>query len=226
MFNPPENLTWNAAASLLAVLLVAGFLVSWVATDLLRIGRRNYVAVLALVTGAAVILTVWATGASLSSMVTHHWRAGIVGAVATSVLLAAAMWKLPATLHRSGRELLDADVWEGLVYGVSEGVLLSGLPVFIAWQAAADAGWSISARWAAGLLASAVMTAIHHFGYWDFRGRKVVPAVIACGALSVAYVATGSMVAPILGHVIMHVVGVTKGVELPPHVRTPEPIHA
>ena len=65
-----------------------------------------------------------------------------------------------------------------------------------------------------------------HFGYWDFRGRKVVPAVIACLALSVAYLATGSMVAPILGHVIMHVVGITKGVELPPHVRTPEPILA
>jgi hypothetical protein len=226
MFNALENMSWSKSGFLLAVLLVAGFLVSWVATDLLRIGRRNYVAVLALLTAAAVTLTVWATGASLSSLVTRHWQAGIVGGIATSVVLAAAMWKLPATLHRSGRDLLDADAWEGLVYGVSEGVLLSGLPVFIAWQAAADAGWSITARWAAGLLASAVMTGIHHFGYWDFRGRKVVPAVIACGALSVAYLATGSMVAPILGHVIMHVVGITKGVELPPHVRTPEPIRA
>jgi hypothetical protein len=226
MLNSPENMTWSKAALLLAVLLLAGFLASWLVTDVLRIKRRTYVAVLALVTVAAIDLTVWAAGVPLSSLIARHWLAGVVGGIAASLVLAAAMWKLPATLHRSGRELLDADAWEGVVYGVSEGVLLSGLPVFIAWQSAADAGWSTTSRWTVALFASAAMTAIHHFGYWDFRGRKVVPAVIACLALSVAYVATGSMIAPLLGHVLMHVVGVTKGVELPPHVRTPEAIHA
>jgi hypothetical protein len=32
-----------------------------------------------------------------------------------------------------------------------------------------------------------------------------------------AVVASGSLLAPALGHVLMHIAGITRGVELPPH---------
>lgn len=226
MFNASDNMTWGTAGVVLTLLFIGGFLVSWVTTDVAQIGRRRYIGVLALATVPAIALTAWAADTPLSSLIADHWPAGIVGGVATSGVLAVAMWKIPATMHRSGRELIDADAWEGVIYGTAEGILLSGLPVYVAWQAAADAGWNTASRWVAALVASAAMTAIHHFGYWDFRGRKVIPAVIACLVLSVGYIATGSMIAAILGHVLMHVAGVTKGVELPPHVRTTHPTHA
>ncbi|HLF39936.1 MAG TPA: hypothetical protein VI854_00540 [Acidimicrobiia bacterium] len=42
-----------------------------------------------------------------------------------------------------------------------------------------------SAGWAASLGAGAAMIAVHHFGYWDYRGRAVLPAVAGCSLLSV-----------------------------------------
>ena len=103
--------------------------------------------------------------------------------------------------------------------GSAGGVLLSVLPVFIVWQAAADAGWNDPAAWAAGLVASVVMIAVHHFGYWDFRGPKVGLAIMGCGVLTLGYLATGSLLAAALGHVLLHVVGITAGIQLPPHAR-------
>jgi hypothetical protein len=50
--------------------------------------------------------------------------------------------KEPGTEHIDAAELRVAAVWEGIIYGIAEGVLLSVLPVFIVWQAAAHAGCS------------------------------------------------------------------------------------
>jgi hypothetical protein len=217
MLNASGTTTWTEAGVLLTLLVVAGFLVSWIATDLGHVARRPYIALLALVAGAMTAAIVWSGDVSVADAVTHNWQRGLAGGVATGLVLGFGMRRMPATLRRSGRALHAAEAWEGVVYGTAEGVLLSVLPVWIAWQAAVDSGWGDAAGWSGSLSASAVMIAIHHFGYWDFRGPQVGPAVVACLLLSTAYLVTGSVLAPAVGHVVLHLAAITKGVALPPH---------
>lgn len=212
--------TWAEAIVVLVGLLGAGFLVSWVGTEVLHVSRRAYVIALAVLTVVATGVVAGVTGTSLGEMIGHRWGLGVVGAGVTGLLLGAGMRKKePATQHLDARELRVAAVWEGVVYGLAEGVLLSALPVFILWQAAATAGWTDAGAWAVGLVASVAMITFHHFGYWDYRGRRVGVVIVGCGVLTLAYLATGSLIAPALGHVVMHVAGITGGVQLPPHAR-------
>ena len=212
--------TWTEAIAVVVGLLGAGFLVSWIGTEVLRISRHAYVAALAVLTLAATVVVAEVSGASLTELIGHHWELGLAGALLTGLGTGAAMRrKEPATQHLAARELRVAEVWEGVIYGIAEGVLLSVLPVFMVWQAAQDAGWNDPAAWAAGLAASVVMIAVHHFGYWDFRGPKVGLAIVGCGVLTLGYLATGSLISAALGHVLLHIVGITSGIQLPPHAR-------
>jgi len=212
--------TWAEAMVVMVGLLGAGFLLSWIGTEVLHISRHAYVAALAVVTVAGTVVVAEVAGASVAEFIGHHWALGLAAALVTGLGTGVAMRKKePGTEHLNAEEMRVAAIWEGVVYGISEGVLLSVLPVFIVWQAAADAGWNDPAAWAAGLVASVVMIAVHHFGYWDFRGPKVGLAIVGCGVLTLGYLATGSLLAAALGHVLLHVVGITGGIQLPPHAR-------
>lgn len=219
MFNALGHVDWGRALLVLGILSGGGFLVSWLTTDLLAIARRTYIAVLAVTTVALTALTVWLIHVPTGDFITHNWMWGLVGAAGSGVLVGFGIRKVPATLPRRGHELHEAEAWEGAVYGMSEGTILSVLPAVTAWQAAADAGWTTPVRWTTALLASAAVIAVHHFGYWDYRSPLVLEAIGGCLILTVAYLATGSIIAPIGGHIIMHISGITKGVELPPHPR-------
>lgn len=217
MFNVANDITWARGGVVLALLVAGAFAVSWLTTDVLHVGRRRYIAVLAGATAALGAVAVWLTHVPAADFLAHHWGWGLVGALVTGAILGFGIRKMPATLPRRGGELHEAEAWEGVVYGISEGALLSALPAFVAWQVVVDAGWSTVAAWAAGLAASALVIAVHHLGYWDYRGPVLLEVVAGCLVLTAGYLATGSILAPLLGHVIMHVAGVTKGVELPPH---------
>jgi membrane protease YdiL (CAAX protease family) len=86
----------------------------------------------------------------------------------------------------------------------------------------------LTARWpgkiAAGglaLLASAVVTAVYHLGYPEFRGPQVMLPVFGVSVMSLAYVITRNPLSAVLSHVAMHVAAVLYGlhsvVQLPPH---------
>ena len=219
MFNPSGELGLADATVLLLLLTALSFAVSWLTTDVLHLPRTPYIAVLAMATAGATSLTVALADVPLDRLLGEHWARGILAGLAAGAIGAAGLRRLPATLRRSGRRLWEAEAWEGVVYGISEGVLLSALPVVIAWQAGRDAGWSSAVVWAAAIGASAFVIAIHHFGYWDFRNRHVLEALGACLLLSVACLASGSVLAPVLGHIVLHAAGVQRGIELPPRPR-------
>lgn len=219
MFEVAGDITWARAGAALALLAIGGFLVSWLATDRLALGRAPYIGVLALATASMGAVALWLVDAWSVDLLAHHWRSGLVGALVTGAVVGYGIRKTPATHPRSGRELREAEAWEGLVYGVSEGLLLSALPALVAWQAAVDSGWGAVPSWLSALGASAAVIALHHFGYWDYRGPLVLEVVAGCLILTVGFLVTGSVLAPVIGHVVMHIAGVTKGVELPPHRR-------
>jgi hypothetical protein len=113
--------------------------------------------------------------------------------------------------------------WEAVLYGAAEGVLLSGLPVLAAWQSFRILGWTDHTVGAmgSGCLAVAVSAGViwvHHLGYREFRHtRRVALPVVACGILSVAYLLTGSVIAPVGGHILTHAGMELRGVAMPPY---------
>ena len=102
-------------------------------------------------------------------------------------------------------------------------MLLSALPAFITWQLVHSLGWNGFggglARWTLPVLASVVVIVVHHLGYAEYRNRQLVPISVGCGLLTVGYLVTASVIAPALGHVLMHTVAILHGTELPPLTR-------
>jgi hypothetical protein len=222
MFLVPVEVSWPEAAVWLTVILGAGFLVSWLATDVGRLRRDAYVLVLAIVTvGLTGGYLAWADLGVLA-VLGHHVIEGVLGGIVAGVVVARGIVRLPATAPETERRSTWAAVWQGGVYGVTEGILLSALPVLVVWNAAQTSGWPDTwsgavASGALALLAGAAMITVHHLGYWDFRSRQLVPVVLGCSVLSLAFLLTGSLLAPAIGHVTMHVAGLRHGVALPPH---------
>ena len=215
----------DPAGSLLWLLAIVGssFLVSWLFATRWRVPRGPYVAVLGVLTiGLTAGYLLW-LGVAIGDVLATAWAAGLAAGAVAGAITALAMTRMPATLHRHGTDEGVALAWEGLVYGVTEGVLLSALPAFVAWQMVHALDWSGTAGdvglWLVALLASVIVIVAHHLGYWEYRNRSLVPIVVACGLLTVAFLLTGSVLAPIVGHVVMHGAAIAHGTELPPHPR-------
>ena len=71
------------------------------------------------------------------------------------------------------------------------------------------------------LAASVVVTVAYHSGYTEFHGPKMVSVIIGNIIITSSYILTGSPLAAVVTHVIMHVAAVLHGMEstlqLPPH---------
>jgi len=223
MFAFDASLSWTVGALWYAGVLFGALAVSWLATDLGRIRRTPYIGILAVATG----LLSWGFGSHVGAgfeFWSRRWPVGLGGGVAAGVLLFVLARRIPASPHAHGKELGRLAMWECIAYGTAEGVLLSVLPVATVWQAAGASGWSegvagSSLTAVAALVASAVVVVVHHLGYWEFRGPLMRFPVVWCTILAMAYLATGSPLAPIVAHILLHAAMVLRGMELPPHPR-------
>lgn len=227
---PVPAASWAGSLLWLIGLSVAAFAVSWLFANRLRTGRFLYVGVLFLVTGALSAGYVAWLGLSAGEVLTTRWGWGLLAAPIAGAFPAFGMTRLPASNRRTGRALGIALVWEGLVYGVAEGVLLSALPAFMTWQLVHSLGWGGFggglARWTLPVAASIAVIVVHHLGYAEYRNRQLVPISAGCGLLTVGYLVTASVIAPMVGHVLMHTAAILHGTELPPLTRpamTPAP---
>jgi hypothetical protein len=228
MLAPKAAIDWIDALVWFGVIAVAGFLVSWVLTEVLRVRRSLYVGALAIVTGGLTAgYLAWSrVGATFW---THNWAWGLLGAAVTGAFLALQIRRVRVP-EVTGRELGAAvGVWEGAVYGVAEGLLLSVLPVVIVWQAFAAQGWTRGwlgvGAGAASLAASAVVIVVHHMGYREDRSRRMAGPLMACLVLSLGYLLTASPISAAGGHVVLHLAMLGRGMELPPHRHEPAGTH-
>jgi hypothetical protein len=158
---PVSPVLWLESLIWLAALAVVSFLVTWVSADKLRMRRTPYIGVLTVVTAAMTAGYIAWTGVSVTELLTTHWAWGLIAAPLCGAFLIVGMTKLPVTQRLTGRRLGIAVLWETVVYGTTEGVLLSALPVFMAWQMIHSLGWSGSggaiARWTLPIAASIVI---------------------------------------------------------------------
>jgi hypothetical protein len=219
MFEPGTTIEWSGA--LLWLLAIAGgsFLISWVLTDLLKVRRLPYVGALA-VLSAGLIAGYLSWSEAGAAFWTERWPWGLLAAALTGAFLAAMVSRIPGA-HGMSRPGPGASVWEGVIYGSAEGLLLSVLPVVATWQAFAALGWTEGwlgvVAGAAALVASVAVIVVHHLGYREYRGPAIRSPVIACTILSLGYLLTANPIAAMGGHVVLHLAMMRRGMELPPH---------
>ncbi len=223
-------ITWWSELIWLLALALASFLVTWIFTDLFHLTQTPYIGVLAVVTGALLAGYLSWSNTDWVTFLSYNWLWGLVGAIIASSLIIVGLLRsmrsqpemLGTAPRPEGMRLVGALLWEGFVYGMAEGLLLSVLPVLITWQALASLHWTqswygIILSGIIALLASVIVIAVHHLGYHEYRGRKLVSAEVGCAPLSLAYLLTMNPLAAGVGHSILHMAAVLRGIELPPH---------
>jgi hypothetical protein len=216
---------WQEAVAAFAVISVVAFLVTWVVTDLGHVPRTPYVAILTLTTLALAAGYLAWSGTSANELVLAGWGWGLLGGVVAAALVAPLVRRMPSRPHPEGARLAGRFLWEGVVYGTSEALLLATLPVLAIWQAADALGWTdtswVKATSGALALAGALFViAVHHLGYQEFRARtarkQLVGALVGCGIQALAFLLTGNVLAPIVAHILLHWQLTLRGHEMPP----------
>jgi len=221
MPTPDASMSWVGGLLWFAGISVAAFLVAWVLTDVFRVARPVYIGALTRVTAVLTAGYVLWSGTDAVGFVRHNWLLGVLGAAASGLVLLVAARRLRGDARLEGPARARQVLWEGLVYGAGEGMLLSVLPALVLWQSFDRLGWTGTGwqRLGTGSLAfggTLVVIGVHHLGYREFRGPLIVTALIGCGVLSVAFLLTGSVLSACVGHMIAHVAVTANGSELPP----------
>jgi hypothetical protein len=207
--------------------LVLSFAVPFLLADVLAIDRDVYYGILA--TAVVALLLTWArsTGYDLGQAAKRHWVAALGLGLAVAGLLSVMVVRTEdATARPDGIELLGAVLWRGVVYGATDGLLLSVFPILVVF--AAFAGTRLRARLAGNLLigaiamvASLAMTATYHAGYSDFRSEKIAKPMQGDVVWSLPTLVTLNPVGAPIAHVGLHVSAVLHSYEtdtfLPPH---------
>jgi hypothetical protein len=154
-----------------------------------------------------------------------YWPYALVGIAVASFLLLRNIAGQPSSAVPSGAQLVTALAWIGLVYGITDGLLLNVFPVLAVQGAGFFEGQPLrSVRLQRGLFAlaaSLVVTVAYHLGYTEFHGSAMVSVIIGNAIITSVYLLTGSPLAAVATHVIMHGAAVLHGMEttlqVPPH---------
>lgn len=219
------SFTWQDATVAFAIIAVVAFLVTWVMTDLAHVPRTPYVAILTLTTLALAVGYLAWSGTSGADLVTSGWGWGILGGLVAAAVVAPLVRRLPTGPRPQGSRLVGRLLWEGVVYGTAEAILLATLPVLAVWQATdalgwTDTTWAMAGSGALAVVGALFVIAVHHLGYREFRvraARKMLSgALVGCGIQALAFLLTGNVLAPIVAHVVLHWQLTLRGNEMPP----------
>lgn len=209
---------WLAAGFVLA------FAIPFVLADLVGTGRDLYYGLYAALVFAFV--AAWARDSGLGrAALTRNWRWGVgLGTATAAALVLMVIGTEDSTTRPEGLAFAGAIVWRGVVYGVTDGVLLSVFPilaVFAAFERPRHGRTRTVAVGALALAASLLMTAVYHVGYTDFRSGKLRKPVAGDVVWSAPTLLTLSPLGAPIAHAGLHVAAVVHSYEtdtfLPPH---------
>jgi hypothetical protein len=206
---------------------VMAFAVPYLLADVLEINRDLFYGVYAL--AVVGLLAAWSrsTGYDLVAAMKRRWLAALLlGLAAAAVLVAMVLRTEDATSRPDGIELAAAIAWRGILYGVTDGLLLSVFPILVVF--AAFAGTRLNRRFAGkvvigvvALIASLAMTAVYHSGYSDFRSDKMAKPLTGDVLWSVPTLLTLNPIGAPIAHAGLHTSAVLHSYEtdtfLPPH---------
>jgi hypothetical protein len=216
-----EHWAWLAGG------LVFAFAVPFLLADVLELQRDLFYGLYALAVGGLFAAWSRATGYDLVAAVKRHWVTALVLGLGVGAVLAAMVVRTEdSTARPDGVELVGALLWRGILYGVTDGLLLSVFPILVVF--AAFAGTRLNRRFAGkvviglvALVASLAMTAAYHAGYSDFRSDKLAKPVAGDVAWSIPTLVTLNPIGAPIAHASMHSAAVLHSYEtdtfLPPH---------
>ncbi len=206
---------------------VVAFAVPFLFADLLEINRDLFYGLYAIAVAGLFALWAHSTGYDLMAAVKRRWPSAVgLGLAFAGVLAVMVVRTEDATARPDGFKLIGAVLWRGVLYGVTDGLLLSAFPILVVF--AAFAGSRLNRRFAGkivigavALLASLAMTAVYHAGYSDFRSDKVGKPLTGDVVWSVPTLVTLSPLGAPIAHAGLHVSAVLHSYEtdtfLPPH---------
>jgi hypothetical protein len=214
------NIIWILVASAL------GFGITAIFSGWLKLQRNVFLLIYIPLVAAFFISFIIYNDYDVKDLILNNWYWGVAGAVLASAFVIKNVLSQPSSEHSKGITLLSDIIWPGFAYGLTDSLLLSVLPVLSVQSALISTGWMEG--WAGkigfgviAMFASFLVTAIYHWGYHEFRGKKVIWPMIGNGVLSLAYILTGNPLAAILPHIGMHITAMIHGREttgqVPPH---------
>lgn len=225
-----ETRTWLHVSPHLAWLgvgFMVAFLMPFLLTDMIGLNRDVFYGLYALAVVGLFVGWARTTGYDLRAAVRRRWPLAVVLGLAFGALMAVMVVRTEdATDRPSGLALVAALGWRGVVYGATDGLLLSAFPILVVF--ALFAGRSFSHRLggkiaigAVALLASLAMTGVYHLGYSDFRSDKVSKPLVGDTMWSVPTLVTLNPIGAPIAHIGLHTSAVLHSyntdVFLPPH---------
>jgi hypothetical protein len=218
-FESRHPLLWALACA------VIGLIASGLLSGVLHWSRSTFVLGYSLLVGGFTLAYVRASGMDPWLQIRRHRVSGTIGGLLVGYLLASNVYSQPASAPPEGGELITAIVWFGLVYGTADALLLNIIPVLAIYGTRPKEQLrqgALRLRWGAiALLGSLLITAFYHLGFSEFRGPALLQPLIGNAIITAGYLLTGSPLAALMAHVIMHAAAVVHGMEttvqLPPH---------
>jgi hypothetical protein len=203
----------------------AGAMSSAIASGWLHLSREWFVLVHLVVVAAFTWAFASYHGLTVRTQLGRRWLPGLVVGLFVGALLARQVFGQPGSPRSSGLALTGDIAWFGVIYGTIDALLLTVVPVIALYglrPAEELAQSNLRLRWALIALAgSALVTAAYHAGFTEFRGPQLLQPVIGNLLITLAYLLSGSPLAAVVSHVVMHVAAVLHGmattIQLPPH---------
>jgi hypothetical protein len=211
----------------LATGFVVAFAVPFVLTDVLDINRDVFYGLYALAVIGLFVFWSRSTGYDLVAACRRRWILALVLGLAVAGLMAVIVLRTEdATARPGGFDLIAAVAWRGIVYGVTDGLLLSVFPILVVFAALAGSRLhrGLSGTIAVGLIAlvaSLGMTAVYHAGYSDFRSEKMRKPLTGDVMWSIPTLLTLNPIGAPIAHAGLHTTAVLHSygtnTYLPPH---------
>jgi hypothetical protein len=213
------------------VWLAGGFVLAFAApylvADVLDLNRDVFYGIYALAVVTLFALWSRSTGYDLRAACLRHWLPAVFLGLATAAVLTFMVLRTEdATARPHGLDLIAAVGWRGIMYGVTDGLLLSVFPILVVFAALAGTRLrhgitGTVAVGAAALVASLAMTAVYHAGYSDFRSEKIRKPLVGDVVWSVPTLLTLNPIGAPIAHAGLHTSAVLHSYEtdtfLPPH---------
>lgn len=205
---------------------IIGFGIAAISTGWLKLKR--YLFLLLYVPGVAVLLYLFIrfNDISIREVITHNFYWGLLGAVLAGIFVIKNVLSQPSSPRNKGGAFIMDIAWPGMTYGLADALLLSVLPILAMKLTLTGNFWTdgMAGRFLFGIIALAAsffITTAYHYGFPEFRGRKMIWPNIGNGILTLAYLLTMNPLAAILPHMAMHVAAMVHGREstgqVPPH---------
>jgi hypothetical protein len=206
-----RHLLWFAAISAVA------FLIPYLGISVLELQHDVFYLVYFTITIALIAAYVAVEGVDIGEIFRLRWRWSLgIGAVLAALLVFNVFRTEDATARPHGLYFVFELLWRGVGYGVIDTLLLTILPLLVAYELLHKhvAGLKGKLRLTAlALPLVLVVTATYHLGYPQYREDGVSRPETGNVLISIPTFATANPVGSIVAHVSQHIAAVTHAYE-------------